>query len=157
MEQLVQPFYRHLNMMEESNSNAPTYSGTRREERRGRGLCIRRTASTLRNHYHLDLYPSHPSSSPPTLSPRADMRRWLSEWGSLPLFHPFILSSVEGVQLFTCPLLVWWPAVLWGQSVWAWLWRWGVCQNLGARSLSGGLAPRCRGEAFLPDQAEMLC
>lgn len=29
MEQLVQQFYRHLNMMEESNSNAPTYSETR--------------------------------------------------------------------------------------------------------------------------------
>lgn len=34
MEQVVQPFYLHLNMMGESNSNNPTYSGTRQGKKK---------------------------------------------------------------------------------------------------------------------------
>lgn len=67
------------------------------------------------------------------------------------------ISCEEGQQLFTCPPLVWWPAVLWGQSVWAWLWRWGFCQNLGDRLLPGGLGQSCRVGVFLPDRAVKLC
>lgn len=122
------------------------------EERWGRGFCLHSKGPTVSNHYHLYLYPTPPPRCP---------RGWcevVAEWMGLDsLFHPFVSLSEEGQKCFTFPPLVWWPAALWGQSVWAWPWMRRVFQNLGARLLSGGLELMCQAGVFLLDRFEMLC
>lgn len=122
------------------------------EGRWGRGFCLHSKGPTVSNHYHLYLYPTPPPRCP---------RGWcevVAEWMGLDsLFHPFVSLSEEGQKCFTFPPLVWWPAALWGQSVWAWPWMRRVFQNLGARLLSGGLELMCQAGVFLLDRFEMLC
>lgn len=70
MQQLVQPFHRHLNMMEESNSNGATYSGTgqgkKEEDYVYAGQRLLSVTTTIWTSTH---------PPPPTLCPMADMRR----------------------------------------------------------------------------------
>lgn len=90
----MQPYYLHQNVMEESNSNAPTYSGTRQESKKRIMEMLK--VLPLWNHHSMGVISSWSS---PTLSPRAE-----NEWCSLLCL--LLIRWEEGQRLFTCPPLV---------------------------------------------------
>lgn len=78
MEQLAQQLYQQLNVMEQPNSNAPTYSGTRRGGKKDEEEDFVYTPKGL-----LSVTTTICISTQllPHAVLGADVRWWLSEWG----------------------------------------------------------------------------